>query len=433
MKTTRKELFDKAWEIPMTKLALEFGCSDVGLRKACVKNQIPLPPQGHWQKLSYGKGFTKPDLPLPDFNPEIAIDPRAVKTAKQAHEESIEMEEAVKTIANPRIKPDTELKNVHPLIEATLKVAKDYQRRIGIARTNPHYSYYQRNSDDRPPHDDNGRLNYSPWNGCISITASFTALDRSLRILNPLFKALELSGFDISIPHAERWDPKVMVFEKSGEKLQIHVREVYSRISISPKNRSIAAKFGIDCRERENFANGQLNIEIKINDIYQSQTFKDLRKVSLEDQMDLILQYMLDGPQKAKDKRAAQEKEENERRDRQAIRNFNDNILKSQKRQYTKALEEVNLYKQLQDLKDYIGILQTQMSGLSKQEKKLANFWISIVQEYAKEADPITNHINLIRKIANEPEDEYENYWCKKSKPYTPHEEDQWEDEYEDY
>jgi len=81
MKTTRKELFDKAWEIPMTKLAKEFGCSDVGLRKVCVKNQIPLPPQGHWQKLSFGKGFAKPKLPQANFNPDISIDPQAVKIA----------------------------------------------------------------------------------------------------------------------------------------------------------------------------------------------------------------------------------------------------------------------------------------------------------------------------------------------------------------
>ena len=60
MKMTRKELFDKARELPMTKLTKEFGHSDVSLRKTCVKNQTP--PQGHWQKLSFGKGFSKPSF-----------------------------------------------------------------------------------------------------------------------------------------------------------------------------------------------------------------------------------------------------------------------------------------------------------------------------------------------------------------------------------
>ena len=79
MKTTRLELFEQVWVTPMTKLAKNFGCSDVGLRKACIKFEIPLPPQGHWQKLLYGKGFAKPEIPRPKYNPEIEINPVAVK------------------------------------------------------------------------------------------------------------------------------------------------------------------------------------------------------------------------------------------------------------------------------------------------------------------------------------------------------------------
>lgn len=43
---TRSELYDLAWSIPMTKLAKQFGLSDVGLRKICTKHQIPTPPLG---------------------------------------------------------------------------------------------------------------------------------------------------------------------------------------------------------------------------------------------------------------------------------------------------------------------------------------------------------------------------------------------------
>ncbi|QWC99893.1 hypothetical protein G6728_06835 [Polynucleobacter paneuropaeus] len=32
MKTTRLELFEQVWVTPMTKLAKNFGCSDVGLK-----------------------------------------------------------------------------------------------------------------------------------------------------------------------------------------------------------------------------------------------------------------------------------------------------------------------------------------------------------------------------------------------------------------
>jgi hypothetical protein len=47
MEKTRQELFELVWSMPMTKLSKQFELSDVGLRKICIKNQIPLPPQGH--------------------------------------------------------------------------------------------------------------------------------------------------------------------------------------------------------------------------------------------------------------------------------------------------------------------------------------------------------------------------------------------------
>ena len=433
MKTTRKELFDKAWELPMTKLAKEFGCSDVGLRKACVKNQIPLPPQGHWQKLSYGKGFTKPKLPRPDFNPDISIDPQAVKIAKEAHQETVEVEAAVKTITNPRITIAKNLNNPHTLISQALKTAEDYKRCLTIARKVGWGSYYKLNSKDHPPHDDNGKLRYSEWDGCIPMSVSFATLDRALRILDPLLKALELGGFKIHIPKTGQYERKNLLFEKDGEKLEIFVREGYTRVPISTKLRTIADKFDLRCNEKENFANGLLNIEVKIQGHYRSVTFKDLKKVSLEEQMDLLLQYMLDAPQQIKDRRAEQKLEEDGRRDRQAIRNFNENIIKSQQKQYEHALEEVRLHKQHLELKEYIRLLEAQMFGFSKKEKGIADHWIRIVQTYAQEADPIKKRLEHIRKIANEPVDKYSNYWCKKSRPYTPQDEDEWDDECEDY
>ena len=48
MEKSRQELFELVWSMPMIKLSKQFELSDVGLRKICVKRQIPLPLQGHW-------------------------------------------------------------------------------------------------------------------------------------------------------------------------------------------------------------------------------------------------------------------------------------------------------------------------------------------------------------------------------------------------
>jgi len=44
---SREELYDRVWTQPMRELSLEFGWSDVGLRKLCHRNGIPTPPQGY--------------------------------------------------------------------------------------------------------------------------------------------------------------------------------------------------------------------------------------------------------------------------------------------------------------------------------------------------------------------------------------------------
>jgi hypothetical protein len=43
---TRQELYHLVWTSPMVKLAQGFGLSDVGLRKTCVKYNVPTPPPG---------------------------------------------------------------------------------------------------------------------------------------------------------------------------------------------------------------------------------------------------------------------------------------------------------------------------------------------------------------------------------------------------
>lgn len=46
-KFTQEELYEMVWSTPMVKLAKEFGLSDVGLKKKCLKLKIPVPQKEH--------------------------------------------------------------------------------------------------------------------------------------------------------------------------------------------------------------------------------------------------------------------------------------------------------------------------------------------------------------------------------------------------
>lgn len=62
----RKTLYREVWQTPMLTLAKQYGVSDQGLRKACVKLQVPVPKVGHWAKIAAGHKVPTP--PLPPFS-----------------------------------------------------------------------------------------------------------------------------------------------------------------------------------------------------------------------------------------------------------------------------------------------------------------------------------------------------------------------------
>lgn len=71
----RETLYQEVWQTPMLTLAKQYGVSDQGLRKACVKLQVPLPKVGHWAKIAAGHKVPTPPL-LPFSNQRAKREPR---------------------------------------------------------------------------------------------------------------------------------------------------------------------------------------------------------------------------------------------------------------------------------------------------------------------------------------------------------------------
>ena len=72
VKLTRKELYDLVWSKSMVALSKVYNISDNGLRKICIRMNIPLPTNGHWAKLQFAKKVTIKSLPM-DQNVEDSI------------------------------------------------------------------------------------------------------------------------------------------------------------------------------------------------------------------------------------------------------------------------------------------------------------------------------------------------------------------------
>ena len=52
---TRRDLYELVWSKPITKLAEDFGLSDVGLAKICERHRVPTPPRGYWARKEAGQ------------------------------------------------------------------------------------------------------------------------------------------------------------------------------------------------------------------------------------------------------------------------------------------------------------------------------------------------------------------------------------------
>jgi hypothetical protein len=120
----REQLLDEVWAEPMMVVAPRYGLSDVGLKKLCMRLQVPTPARGHWAKVKSGRGIPpKPHLKPYKGNPRYLLKP--LKAHRPRPEEPGLIDERLTTMIayeqDPAhlIKVPTRGTRWHPLVAAT--------------------------------------------------------------------------------------------------------------------------------------------------------------------------------------------------------------------------------------------------------------------------------------------------------------------------
>lgn len=115
---TREELYELVWDRAVSNVAPELGISDVALRKQCIKHRIPLPDARYWGKRYAGKPVERVPLPpAPEDLDRISIRPAATRARPPEMEDAIQAAQAAQ-------KPTRIANTLHPLVAATMKVAR---------------------------------------------------------------------------------------------------------------------------------------------------------------------------------------------------------------------------------------------------------------------------------------------------------------------
>jgi len=101
----------------MTKLYEQFELSDVGLRKICVKHQIPLPLQGHWTRKQFGKEGPQPTLTNSEFNPVIKLnDENKKQLIQEISEKKKAIKELIESLKKLKIRQQSSLKEFQEFV-----------------------------------------------------------------------------------------------------------------------------------------------------------------------------------------------------------------------------------------------------------------------------------------------------------------------------
>lgn len=427
----RIKLFNEVWSEPVTTVAERYGVSDNGLRKRCIKMEIPLPPIGYWAKLRAGQ-----EVPLNPQLPAMKVKHPAIvlKDTKQKYE--------VEFIDSGSMSIET-MKSLEGLGMLTPRSQGDFEkwcRKIKVPKkVDPHHHLiveYQNEIEYRKVRDKehkfrdqlrfsnisiNSKVEYRADKLVLPIYVSDKQRERAFRIIDTLLKAIEDLGGKVTVEKSSyrQVDAKdnatMTIFQNS---FSFQLREMMS------KRRDIMASMTEEKRVREFrplyekvFA-GILELEFKQeppswgeNKTGRVFTFKDTTKLPLEDQLGEMIKSMFKAAQEAKIARVIREREEGEKRsERERLREIEQEkqnklqaLIAQEKRQKQLVANiepQMDAWFKAQSLRQYAESLEAYALATGDEvTKELLSVYVALVHQAAENCDPITDILNEVKSI----------------------------------
>lgn len=357
----------------MTKLAQQYGLSDVGLAKICKRNNIPRPPRGYWARKEAGYNVKR--LPLPpgdDVTIEITPNPYSWNVSKRRDSVS-RMSLSRNSEEEPIVVPDR-LSSPHPLIKQASEILNGRQS------------------------NDVGLIN-PPKKGCLDITVSKGSLRRALRIMDTVIKVLEKQKYGVYL---------------SEGRTKTKIQEVPISFGISEKlvtKKKRPEEHELDGRYRfghsrfieERLPSGDLSLTIHdAEDFYIygcQQNWNDGKKSKVENRINSFIHGLVTVAA-AKIERD-REKEEEESRKMERLRQLEEERIKRAevRRRYleeeaklNKLVSEAENWKRSQILREYIAEIERLATAgeLSLSLEKPLVELLKWAHDQAKRLDPLS-------------------------------------------
>jgi len=300
---TREELYDQVWSEPMWTLAPRYGLSDVALAKTCRRLEIPVPPRGYWQQKQAGQAVRPTKLPKLSATRAAALasvtfpSPAARRAARERRAEgAVAGDDESRPITVPEV-----ITEPHPLVAHTIKAL----RRVKPTRE--------------------GFLPSAVAADHLDVRVTLGTVDRAMRILDALLRAMDDRGFSISVDIKDR--SAITRAHVLDEVIPFHLEEHIEQVPVEPPAPKRPGEW-TPRPEARPVATGALEFHIDVGWLSDGGTvrksWRDGKKQRVEDCLPGIIAGLLAAAHALKADRLAREErerewKEKERRRRRAV------------------------------------------------------------------------------------------------------------------
>ena len=361
----RDQLYDQVWKIPISRLAKQFGISDVGLAKICRKLKVPTPPVGYWAKVEFGKKVNRP--PLPTLDHGEATEYVFARVEKATPQNNLPSE--IKDIVSPGktiIVPD-HLGAPHPLVKETKAVLKDLKP------------------------DKYGML-CPRRKRCLALRIGPASVGRALIILDTIIKAFEASELAVSIDT----EPKTKSFVNiNGEEIPFILLEEAQRTKHTMTEEEIKQKQKYSwsrVQQWDYIPTGNLSLII---DVWGApgakKRWSDSSKKRLEEDLGIFINGAVLIAHVLKGERAKRADEERKRQEEQAKREEAEKQRAAEEARLRELDRQAEQWAKSEQLRAFVKAVETLITDgrFSDDDRQRFEKWISWAGGHADQLDPL--------------------------------------------
>jgi hypothetical protein len=354
----------------MSKLAKSYGLSDVGLAKICKKLKIPVPGRGFWARKAHGKITRRPSLQKLEGSDGfvLRVTKRGNPLEAQGHSGEVEAKIAFEKLDENRIQVSPTLLSPHPYVARAERSLRN-ARRNGSGILTPSAKI------------------------CLDIQVGPSSLDRALRIMDGLIKALESRGINVSISEEGNRATSASVL---GETLEFGIEETLNRrerelTKIQKKEKEKHAWL-YDRPQYDYSPSGSLILKIKVSEgSGYRRIWSDGKKQRLEDALNSFIVGLIKAAEAIKAERLERERWMRERQEEERKREEMARLRRKEEERLQSLDKQIAGWYKSKQIRAYIEAVRQaaiQKHGAIAEGSQLDQ-WLTWANQQADRFDPL--------------------------------------------